>query len=166
MRTLLLPTAALVLLLPSAVLAQTQVETHTRTIDNPRVQGSTTVTRDRAAGTNSRETNLTRTSDGATASRSQTVQRGESGYTSSGTTTTFAGETFTSTGSGMRTDDGFVRSQTVVDSTGQTVLDRQVSVTTIDGVRHREVTTDRAEGFRGRRPDQGNRQRPRPGRGG
>ena len=80
-----------VLCAPAAALAQPL--TRTVTIDGPRVQGARTITRDRDAGTVTRDTTLTRRSDGATATRHYERQRTADGFTASGTATGFNGGT-------------------------------------------------------------------------
>ncbi len=93
-----------VLVTPAAALAEP--ETRTVTIDGPRVQGTRTVTRDRDAGTLTRDTQLTRRSDGATATRHFERQRTETGFTASGTATGFNGATRSFEVTGTRAADG------------------------------------------------------------
>jgi hypothetical protein len=76
---------------PAAALADPI--TRTMTIDGPRVQGSRTVTRDRDAGTVTRDATLTRRSDGATATRHYERRRTADGFTASATATGFNGGT-------------------------------------------------------------------------
>lgn len=77
----------------SASAALAEPVTRTIAIDTPKVEGSRTVTRDREAGTVSKDTELTRKSDGATASREYDRQRTENGFTASGSRTQFDGDT-------------------------------------------------------------------------
>ena len=67
--------------------------TRTVTIDTPKYDGTKTVTRDKEAGTLTRDTDVTRKSDGATASRDYERQRTDTGFTTSGTATRFNGDT-------------------------------------------------------------------------
>lgn len=174
MKTLFIAIGA-VALTTAPSLAQT---TRTTTIDTPRVEGSRTVTRDRAAGTVARDAELARKSDGATASRTYDRQRtetgvtasgsstgfagrtrsfdyertrdGKGGFTSSGTATTRNGETFTGTGMRTRTEDGFDSNRNVVNGAGETVYNRDASVSRSNGQVSRSVDVTRAEGFRPR----------------
>lgn len=79
------------LCVPAAALAEPA--TRTVTIDTPRYEGSRTTTRDREAGTLTRDTSVTRRSDGATATRHYERQRTADGFTASGNTTAFNGAT-------------------------------------------------------------------------
>lgn len=76
---------------PAASLAEPV--TRTATIDTPRYEGSRTVTRDREAGTLTRDTSVTRRSDGATATRHYERRRTADGFTASGNATAFNGAT-------------------------------------------------------------------------
>lgn len=80
-----------VLCAPAAAFAEPV--TRTVTFDGPRYQGTRTITRDREAGTVTRDARVTRRSDGAVATRHVELQRTESGVTGSGTVTRFNGET-------------------------------------------------------------------------
>jgi hypothetical protein len=104
---ILAATAATALLLGAgAALAQpaAPAATGTRTIDNDRVSGTVTTTRD--AGTFNRVTELTRKSDGATATASQTRTRTETGVTASSTRTGFDGQNSSSNYARTRTETG------------------------------------------------------------
>jgi hypothetical protein len=87
MKALLL--AGMGALLATGAVAQTR----TQTFDGPKFEGSRTVTRDREAGTLSRDVEVTRKSDGAVATRSFDRQRTENGVTASGGATNFKGQT-------------------------------------------------------------------------
>lgn len=126
-------------------------QTRTKTFDGPNYQGTRTVTRDRDAGTLSRDAEVTRKSDGAVATRSYDRQRTEDGYTATGTRTGFNGQSQTFSGNGQRTGDGFTRNQTVRNGAGDTVFDRNVAVSRANGQVNRQVNTTRAEGFHPRR---------------
>jgi len=67
--------------------------TRTYTIDTPNYEGEKTVTRDREAGTVSKDSELTRKSDGAVATREYDRARTEQGFTASGSRTQFDGDT-------------------------------------------------------------------------
>jgi hypothetical protein len=169
MKALLL--AGMGALLATGALAQTR----TQTFNGPKFEGSRTVTRDREAGTLSRDVEVTRKSDGAVATRSfdrrrtddgvtasgsatnfkgQTRDwsyersRTENGYTASGTSTGFNGQNYTFSGNGARTENGFNRSQTLRNGAGETLYDRQVAVSRANGQVSRQVNVTRAEGFR------------------
>jgi hypothetical protein len=157
---MLAATAATALLFgASAALAQTAPPAaapanSTRTIDNDRVSGTVTTTRD--AGTINRATELTRKSDGATATANQTRTRTETGVTASSTRTGFDGQTSSSnyartrtetgatetgsftrrdgstlnlTGSVVRGDGSMTANRAITDSAGATVASRNVQAT-------------------------------------
>lgn len=67
--------------------------TRTVTIDTPKYEGTKTITRDKEAGTLTRDADVTRKSDGATASRDYQRQRTDSGVSASGQATNFDGDT-------------------------------------------------------------------------
>jgi hypothetical protein len=169
MKALLL--AGMGALLATGAIAQTR----TQTFDGPKFEGTHTVTRDRDAGTLSRDLEVTRKSDGAVATRSFDRQRTEDGVTASGSATNFKGQTrnweyqrtrtengytasgqgtgfngqsYTSSGNGERTANGFNRSQTLRNGAGETLYDRQVAVSRANGQVSRQVNVTRAEGFR------------------
>ena len=82
----------------AAALALTSVAvaepvTRTYTIDTPKYDGEKVVTRDREAGTVSKDAELTRKSDGAVATREYDRARTQDGFTASGSTTRFNGDT-------------------------------------------------------------------------
>lgn len=89
MKTLFIAVGA-VALTAAPALAQS---TRTTTVDTPRFEGERTVSRDRAAGTVSKDATLTRKRDGATATRTYDRQRTENGFTASGSRTGFGGRT-------------------------------------------------------------------------
>lgn len=67
--------------------------TRTITYDGVRYDGTKTVTRDREAGTVSKDWDVVRASDGATASRDYDRSRTDSGFVASGSRTQFDGDT-------------------------------------------------------------------------
>ena len=81
--------------------------TRTYTIDTPRYEGEKVVTRDREAGTVSKDAELTRKSDGAVASREYDRSRTENGFTASGSRTRFDGDSRSWDYKRTRTQDGW-----------------------------------------------------------
>jgi len=67
--------------------------TRTYTVETPKYEGTKIVTRDREAGTVSKDAELTRLSDGAVATREYDRARTETGVVASGSTTRFNGDT-------------------------------------------------------------------------
>lgn len=139
---MLAATAATALLcVSSAGLAQTAPPsapaTGTRTIDNERVSGTVTTTRN--AVTLTRATELTRKSDGATATASQTRTRNEDGITASSSRTGFDGQTSSSSYTRTRTDTGATETGTITRRDGS-ILNLNGSVVRIDG----SITANRA----------------------
>ena len=67
--------------------------TRTYTIDTPKYEGEKVVTRDREAGTVSKDAELTRKRDGAVATREYDRARTDTGFTASGSRTQFDGDT-------------------------------------------------------------------------
>ena len=149
--------------------------TKTITIDRPNYDGTTTIVRDKDAGTLSRDTQITRASDGATATREfdrartangstasgsatnfdgktrsfeNTRTRTDTGSSTSGSYTTRGGETYTTSGNRTRTDTGFTANQNIKDAAGATVFNRDVTAARADGHITRSVDVTRAEGFR------------------
>lgn len=118
MRTLALTLIAVGLGLPAAALAEPR--TRTVIIDSPRFEGSRTATRDREAGTLSRDAEITRRSDGATRTREYERQRTDSGVTASGSTTRFNGNTRSFDYSRQRTANGYRAEGNVTRFNGQT----------------------------------------------
>ena len=90
MTKLLLAGVAAVLIVPAAL---ADPVTRTITIDTPKYDGTKTYTRDKEAGTFSKDAELTRKSDGATATREYDRRRTETGVVASGSTTRFNGDT-------------------------------------------------------------------------
>jgi hypothetical protein len=127
-------------------------QTRTQTFDGPRYSGERTTVRDRDAGTSSRDLEVTRKSDGAVATRSFDRPRTENGYTASGAATGFDGRSYAYSGSGQRTADGFTRNQNLRNGAGETLFNRDVTVSRANGQVNRTVNATRAEGFRPRRP--------------
>lgn len=161
----------------------------TGTIDTPAYSGSRTVTRDPAAGTLSRDTELMRKSDGAVATSSFDRQKTGTGVTASGSQTGFGGNTrsfdyarertgngVTATGTAIgrggqtynydaartRTADGYTNSRTVTNGAGETLYSRSATGSRAGGQITRDVSTTRAEGFR--RPERARGMAPRRGR--
>lgn len=73
--------------------ASAEPVTRTYTIDTPKYEGEKIVTRDREAGTVSKDAELTRKSDGAAATREYDRARTDTGVIVSGSTTRFNGDT-------------------------------------------------------------------------
>ena len=90
MTKFLLAGIAAVLIAPAAA---ADPVTKTITVDTPRYEGTKTVTRDKEAGSLSRDAELIRKSDGAVATRDYDRQRTDTGVTASGSTTRFNGDT-------------------------------------------------------------------------
>lgn len=90
MTKLLLAGVAAMLIAPPAL---ADPVTKTITVDTHKYEGTKTITRDKEAGTLSRDTDVTRKSDGATASRDYDRQRTDTGFTASGSATRFNGDT-------------------------------------------------------------------------
>lgn len=163
-KTILISMASMMIAAP--VFAE---RTKTVTVDNDRVSGSKTVTRD-GAGNVVVDGDLTRKSDGATASHDYNRSRTETGWTASGTQTDFKGRSrgfdyernrtdtgFEANGSaynrrgdqydysayGTRGENSRERGRTVTRN-GNIVYDRLDNVTRADGkiVRNKQVTRD------------------------
>lgn len=157
-----------------ATAAVAEEKTRTVTFDGPRYEGTRTTTRDREAGSLSRDTSVTRKADGAVATREFDRQRTEGGVTASGSGTNFAGETrsfdyartrtdtgatssghftghdgqtYTLSGNRTRTEGGFTANQNIVNGSGATVYNRDVSVSRANGQMSRSVDVTRAQGF-------------------
>lgn len=93
------------ILTTSAALAEPVTRTYT--VDTPNYEGSKTVTRDREAGTVSKDSELTRKSDGASATRSYDRARTADGFVASGSTTRFNGDTRSFDYQRTRTQNGW-----------------------------------------------------------
>jgi hypothetical protein len=159
--------SVLALFLCSAAIAQTAAPA-TRSFDNDRAAGTTTIVRDPAAGTFNRDTSVTRKSDGATmtsstdrtktdtgftsessrvgfdgrtSSRSYERTRTDTGFTETGTATRPDGSTYTLNGSRTRTDTGYNRNRAVTNAEGGTVASRNVDVARANGQRTRNATS-------------------------
>jgi len=94
--------------------------TKTITVDTPRYEGTKTITRDKEAGSLSRDAELTRKSDGAVATREYDRQRTDSGVTASGSTTRFDGDTRSFDYDRTRTAHGYNATGTVTGFNGKT----------------------------------------------
>jgi opacity protein-like surface antigen len=94
--------------------------TKTVTIDNNKYEGTKTITRDKEAGTLSKDTDVTRKSDGATASRDYDRQRTDNGFTASGSATNFNGQTRSFDYERDRTAHGYNAEGTITRFNGQT----------------------------------------------
>lgn len=81
--------------------------TRTYTIDTPKYEGEKTVTRDKEAGTMSKDAELIRKSDGAVASREYDRARTEDGFIASGSRTQFDGATRSWDYQRTRTNNGW-----------------------------------------------------------
>jgi hypothetical protein len=94
--------------------------TKTITIDTPKYDGTRTVTRDKEAGTLTRDTDVTRKSDGATASRDYERRRTDTGFTASGSTTRFNGDTRSFDYERTRTAHGYTAEGSLTRFNGKT----------------------------------------------
>lgn len=81
---------AAAVMMTSAALAEPVTRTYT--FDTPNYEGVKTVTRDKEAGTVSKDAELTRLSDGAVAGREYDRSRTEDGFVASGSRTQFDGD--------------------------------------------------------------------------
>lgn len=158
--------AIVALFLAAAASAQTAAPA-TRSFDNDRASGTTTIVRDPAAGTFSRDTNVTRKSDGATmtsstdrtktdtgfisessrvgfdgrtASRSYERTRTDTGYTETGSVTRPNGTSYGLNGSRTRTENGFNRNRAITNADGATVASRNVDAARANGQFTRNIT--------------------------
>ncbi len=155
---------AIALLMAGPAFAQ-MAQPATRSFDNDRASGTTTIVRD--DGSFSRDTNVIRKSDGAamtrstdrtrtdtgftsessrmgfdgrTASRSYERTRTDSGFTEAGSATRRNGRTYALSGSRTRTETGYNRGRAVSGSNG-TIASRNVDVARAGGQVTRNVTT-------------------------
>ena len=167
-----------------AMPAAAQEKTRTKTYEGPNVSAVQTTTVDREAGTATRDRAVTNLDTGNTASSSAQRQRTETGSTIgvvqtgpqgrsrslegertrtedgstfTGTATGRRGETYGLAGSRSRDGQGNSQaSQSVTNSTGETLASRSRATTRSDGQVSRSVTRTRAEGVsrppRARRP--------------
>jgi hypothetical protein len=94
--------------------------TKTVTIDTPKYEGTKTITRDKEAGTLTRDTDVTRKSDGATASRDYERQRTDTGVIASGSATRFNGDTRSFDYERMRTAHGYTAEGSLTRFNGKT----------------------------------------------
>lgn len=174
MKTLLIIPALAMLAATPALAAPS---TRTVTVDRPNYEGSKTVTRDPEAKTVSRDAEVTRKSDGATATRSYDRAATEdgmiasgsatgfngktrsfevdrtktdTGYVASGTATGGNGGTYALSGSRSRTDTGYVSNRNVTNGAGESVYNKDKSVSRANGQVSRSVDVSRKQGFRPR----------------
>jgi hypothetical protein len=167
-------TCTALLALAIATPAFAEPVTKTVTIDTPKYDGTRIITRDKEAGTFTRDTDLTRKSDGATATRDFERDRTATGFTASGTATGFdgktrsfdlthtrtttgsttngnytsrSGENYTFTGDHAKTETGFTANRNVKNSSGTTVYNRDTAVSRANGEVTRTSTITRAQGF-------------------
>ncbi|MBU6167376.1 MAG: hypothetical protein KGQ52_14785 [Alphaproteobacteria bacterium] len=116
--------------------------TTTRTIDNAKVTGTVTTTRDPAAGQFSRTTELTRKADGATSASTYTRTRTETGFTETGTFTGPQGNTLNLTGNVARANGTLTANRALTNAAGETVASRSLTATrAANGQVTRNVTT-------------------------
>ena len=157
-----------------ATAAAAEPVTKTVTVDRPNYDAARVTARDKDAGTYTRDTDVIRERDGATASRDYRRTRTDSGVSVSGTQTGFAGKTrsfdydrtrtdsgstttgsatgrkgqsYTLSGNRTRTDTGFTANQNVVNGNGQTVYNRDASVSRSGGNVTRSTNVMRPSGF-------------------
>lgn len=100
MRTNFWTTLTVAMLLPAPALAEPA--TRTVTVDTPNYSAERVITRDREAGTYTRDTSVIRKEDGAVATRNWESQRTDTGRVMSGSQTRFNGDTRTFEGERMR----------------------------------------------------------------
>lgn len=95
--------------------------TRTYTIDTPKYEGEKTVTRDKEAGTLSKDSELTRKSDGAVATREYDRARTAHGYDATGSLTRFSGQSYEYSAKLRRGEHRVARSQVLRNDQGQVV---------------------------------------------
>ena len=136
------PLLALMLVAPAAAQTAPAAGTTTKTIDNAKVSGTITTTRDPAAGQFSREAALTRKSDGATTSSSYTRTRTETGFTETGSFTGPQGNTLNLNGNVTRADGTLTANRALTNAAGETVASRNLTATRAAGGQvTRNITT-------------------------
>lgn len=158
----------------AATAAYAQPVTRTKTVDGANYDATRTTTRDKAAGTFTRDTDVVRARDGATASGNYSRTKTDSGVSVSGSQTGFGGRTrsygydrtrtdtgstttgtatgrggqsYTLSGNRTKTDSGFTTNRNVVNSEGRTVYNRDTVVSRSNGNVTRSVDVTRAKGF-------------------
>ncbi len=94
--------------------------TRTYTVDTPNYEGVKTVTRDKEAGTVSKDAELSRLSDGAVATREYDRSRTDTGVVASGSTTRFNGDTRSFDYERNRTAHGYNAEGSVTRFNGET----------------------------------------------
>lgn len=109
-------TAALLM----TTVASAEPVTRTYTIDTPKYEGEKVVTRDREAGTVSKDAELTRKADGSIATREYDRAQTETGVVASGSTTRFNGDTRSFDYERNRTAHGYNAEGSVTRFNGQT----------------------------------------------
>lgn len=182
--------SALMLAIAAPALAQdaAPAETATRSFDNGRASGTTTIVRE--AGSVSRDSEVTRKRDGATmtssrersrdetglrsqasrtgfdgrtASRQYDRTRTESGFTESGSATGPGGRSYTLDGSRSRTDSGYNRNRHISNDDGRTIASRSVDVTRADGRISRDIEASGPQRLLSRRDNRAGRRMARRG---
>jgi hypothetical protein len=133
---------ALMLVAPAAAQTAPAAGTTTRTIDNANVTGTVTTTRDPAAGSFNRASELTRKSDGATTSSNYTRTRTDTGFTEAGTITGPQGNTLNLNGSVARANGTLTADRALTNAAGETVASRNLTATrAANGQVTRNLTT-------------------------
>jgi hypothetical protein len=147
--TKLIWAGAAALLMTAAAVAEPVTTTYT--IDNDKISGTKTVTRDQQAGTVSKDSELTRLSDGAVATREYDRARTESGWAASGSTTRFNGDTRSFENVGTRNQNGYTAEGSVTGYNGQAYgYDARGHKTGNGYVRHQTLTNQDGKKVAGR----------------
>lgn len=136
---MLVSAAALLIALPATAQTAPAAGTTTKTIDNNKVSGTVTVTRDPAAGTFARTVDVTRKSDGATMTNSIERTRTDGSVTTATSRTGFDGRASSSEITRTRTETGFTETGTITGPQGNT-LNLNGNVSRADGT----LTANRA----------------------
>ena len=148
--------SALALIVATATLAQTSptaaAGTATRTFDNDRASRTTTITRDREAGSFNRDTRVIHKSDGRTSGGTYERTRTDTGFTESGTINRRNGTSYALNGSLVRGGGSAARNRVLSNAQGNTVASRNVLTSPAQGSLTRITTTTGPHGAgRGRR---------------
>lgn len=133
---------ALMLVSPAAAQTAPAAGTTTKTIDNANVTGTVTTTRDPAAGSFNRTSELTRKSDGATSRSTYTRTRTETGFSETGTFTGRQGNSLNLNGNLTRADGSLTANRALTNAAGETVASRNLTATrAANGQVTRNLTT-------------------------